>query len=121
MANGKNTPSVSLNKQIRNMEQQLRQSQCSFMLQTASFKKCLREKLRTPTAIFVAAGVGFSIGYFNIRRNCVHAKEKNSSKGASLFLLITDILMIAGSFIAILQKVDIAPKSDAADQNKSAK
>lgn len=110
-------PTVSLNSEIREMEQQLHQRQFLFALQKESFKQCLRDKLRSPKTMLIAAGAGFTLGYFSLRKNNVPAEGK-TSRISSLILSVTDVLMITGSVMALFQHKGASPNADPTSQDK---
>jgi hypothetical protein len=107
---------ISLNSEIRSMEQRLHQRQLLFSLRTDAFKQCLREKISSPKMILIAAGAGFAIGYFSLRQHC-EPTERTPSTISSLILPLTNILMMTGSVMAFFQHKGAAPNADASNQD----
>jgi hypothetical protein len=107
---------VSLNSEIRAMEQRLHQRQLLFSLQTDAFKHCLREKISSPKMILIAAGAGFAIGYFSLRRHS-EPTEGTISKISSLIFSLTNILMMTGSVMAFFQHKGVVPNADTTNQD----
>lgn len=110
MSRNKWISTVSLNSEIKEIEQQLQQRQMLFSLQQDSFKQCLWEKLTSPKMILVAAGTGFLFGYLSLRRDGVPAEGK-ISKLSSLILSVTNVLMVTGTFMDLFTK-GAAPNAD---------
>lgn len=107
---------VSLNSEIKELEQQLQQRKILVSLQKESFKQCLWEKLTSPQMILIAAGTGFLFGYLSLRRDGVPAEGK-ISKLSSLILSVTNVLMITGTVMDLFTK-GAAPNADSTTQDK---
>ena len=105
MATGKgdSTRPATLNQRIRLAERQLAERQRSIGICIGALGRNLREILRSPLTVLVAAGAGFGLGQFSKRQRQEPAPESEPvSARPSLFATLLDAFTLASSVMAML-------------------
>ena len=98
-------PSVSLDQQIRDLEQRLEQRRQSSTLHAAALKRSLRQKVRSPVTLLLAGAVGFALGLvvpLGKLGRPAH-KDSKSAGGATVLAVTMDALTLVGAVMALLQ------------------
>ena len=115
MTTARDKPAFSLNRQIRDVELQLSRRRMSLTAHASDLRQILHEKIRSPSALFVAAGVGFSAGYYSMHKKPkapVADKVSEEVCTTSLLVKIMNLISLAGSVMAMLPKADVEDSPD---------
>lgn len=105
-------PAVSLNKQIRDAEQQLLLRRHASAVHAAALERRLRKTLSSPLTLAAAVGVGFAAGHFNWRRQPRPGDAASRKVRVPFLARVMNALTLGGSLLAMLRAIDTAEGTD---------
>ena len=111
----------SLNQQILKVEQRLIQGRTTLRMRAATARQQLRNMFSSPTALLLAAGIGFAAGYFNSAQKAKRAagKAAKSARAAAILATVAATLTQAGWVMGMLPALKTVPKPNSGDSDDS--
>lgn len=99
---------VSLDEKIRIVEQRLMRRRASSRVRLATFRWQLRDRMTSPLALLLAAGIGFAMGG---SKGSGSAETPPGAGGAQFLSTMLSMVSLTGSVMTLLQrfKPDKAP------------
>jgi hypothetical protein len=107
---------ASLDHKIRMVEQRLMRRRASSRVRLATFRWQLRDRMTSPLALLLAAGIGFAMGGSKGSGSAQYAAEAPPGAGGAQFLsTMLSMVSLTGSVMTLLQrfKADKAPPRSA--------
>ena len=111
----------SLNQRILEVEQRLVQGRTTLRMRAATARRQLRNRFSSPTALLLAAGIGFAAGYFNPAQKAKRGvgKVAKSARGAAILAAVAATLTQAGWVMGMLPALKTVPKPNSGDSDDS--
>lgn len=103
---------ASLDDKIRMVEQRLMRRRASSRVRLATFRWQLRDRMTSPLALLLAAGIGFAMGG---SKGSGSAQAQPGAGGAQFLSTMLSMVSLTGSVMTLLQrfKADKAPPRSA--------